>query len=596
MTKPKYDLKDFLSIKTSIAVSFSPNGKRLAVSSNLTGTSQLYIINRDGSGLEQLTFFEDSIDSATFSPTKPEIIFGMALGGNENYQLYIYDLDKKEYRKLTDSPKVRFGWGCWSRDGKYIAFSSNERNGTDFDIYTMELETGTIKNIFEKGGWCNAGGFSPSGKYLAVMRQRTNVSNEMYLVDLNNGGCELVSSSEGETSSGAPRWLPDESGFYYRTNKDRDFIGLVLFNMNDKKSKYVMEKDWDIGNPAITQDGKYLAVSVNEDGYDNLVIYSTDDMQPIDNQTMPPGTSYGFNWSRDGKYLLINAGSATSPTCSYIWSRESNVTTKITSVSSNIPEDIFIEPELIKYRSFDGLEIPALLYSPDVTKNKKVPVIINIHGGPEGQSRADFSPLTQYLLTAGYAVVFPNVRGSIGYGKKYLHLDDVEKRMDSVTDIVELHKYLSNKPEIDTQKMVLMGGSYGGFMVLAGLAFYPDLWAAGVDIVGISNFITFLENTAPYRRALREDEYGSLKNDRKFLESISPFNHVDDIKSPLFIVHGQNDPRVPLAEAEQIYKKLNDRGKTVKLLVYPDEGHGISKLKNRLDLWPQVIDFLDGLD
>jgi dipeptidyl aminopeptidase/acylaminoacyl peptidase len=212
---------------------------------------------------------------------------------------------------------------------------------------------------------------------------------------------------------------------------------------------------------------------------------------------------------------------------------------------------------------------------------------------PEGQFSLSLALITQYFVYAGYIVVGPNVRGSAGYGKTYMKLDNVEKRMNSVKDIIALRDYLAKLPEVDSKKMVVMGGSYGGFMVLACLAFYPDLWAAGIDTVGIANFVTFLENTAPYRRHLREAEYGSLEKDRKFLESISPINFVENIKAPLFIIHGANDPRVPLSEAEQISGKLKSLGRTVEMVVYSDEGHGLSKLKNRLDAYPKMVDFLE---
>jgi len=258
-----------------------------------------------------------------------------------------------------------------------------------------------------------------------------------------------------------------------------------------------------------------------------------------------------------------------------------------------LPDEL-VDPELIHFKSFDGLEIPAFVYQPNTIRpGQKFPVIINIHGGPEEQFMPSLKTITQYFVYAGYIVVGPNVRGSAGYGKTYMNLDNVEKRMDSVKDIIALRDHLAKFPEVDLEKMVVMGGSYGGFMVLACLAFSPDLWAAGIDTVGIANFVTFLENTAPYRRHLREAEYGSLEKDREFLESISPINSVEKIKAPLFIIHGANDPRVPLSEAEQISGKLKSLGRTVEMVVYSDEGHGLSKLKNRLDAYPKMVDFLE---
>jgi dipeptidyl aminopeptidase/acylaminoacyl peptidase len=257
------------------------------------------------------------------------------------------------------------------------------------------------------------------------------------------------------------------------------------------------------------------------------------------------------------------------------------------SSTAGIPRSSFRRPHLVRYPTFDGRKIPALLYEPDA---ENAPVVVNVHGGPESQSRPAFAPVTQYLLHRGYAVFFPNVRGSTGYGKAYTHLDDVELRMDSVRDLAHAAEWLREKGH---QRVAVLGGSYGGFMVLAALTEYPELWTAGVDIVGIANLVTFLENTGSYRRGLREPEYGSLERDRDFLESISPIHKAENIRAPLMVIHGKNDPRVPVGEAEQIVERVRENGGTVEYLLYEDEGHGLAKLKNRLDAYPKIAAFLD---
>lgn len=594
--KKQYNIKDYLKIKFASATSFSPNGRNISIISNLTGTNQLYLISRSGGKLKQLTSYEEPVYFGSFSPTEEKIMFGMSKGGNENTQLYLYDVKKKSVKKITKNSNCVFRWGGWSQDGKNIAYSSNERNGTDFDVYVKNLKTGEARCIFNKGGQCNSYGFSPSGRFLTVGKMITNVSNEVYLINLMDGSEELIVTSKGESQNGSPKWLPNEEGFYYLSNSGQDYLGLCYYSLCDKKSKYLLTKEWDIESVSLTRDGRYIAMGTNEDGFEKLAIYTADNLKLLHKQRLPKGTSFYFGWSNDGKHLLVSTGSPTESFDAWAWSRESNKLNRLTTSPSSVPRNIFVEPELIHYTSFDGLKIPALLYTPKKTPQaRKLPVIINIHGGPKSQARPVFSSISQYFVSAGYAVIYPNVRGSSGYGKKYMHLDNVEKRMDSVADIAALHKYLLGRKEIDASRAALMGGSYGGFMVLAGLAFYPDLWAAGIDVVGISNFVTFLENTSPYRRAHREAEYGSLKKDRKFLESISPFNFIEKIKSPLFIIHGKNDPRVPLSEAEQIYTKLSELKKDVELLVYPDEGHGLAKLKNRLDAYPKMVTFLDSI-
>ncbi|MFT4947581.1 MAG: dipeptidyl aminopeptidase/acylaminoacyl peptidase, partial [Natronomonas sp.] len=260
--------------------------------------------------------------------------------------------------------------------------------------------------------------------------------------------------------------------------------------------------------------------------------------------------------------------------------------------TAGIPRETFVEPTLVRYESFDGREIPAFFSLPEEVPDGGAPVIVDIHGGPESQRRPSFSGLRQYFLAEGYALFEPNVRGSAGYGRGYTHLDDVENRMDSVADIEQAVEWLTNHGAVDPDRIVAKGGSYGGFMVLAALTEYPDLWAAGVDVVGIANFVTFLENTGSWRRELREAEYGSLDADREFLESISPTNNIEAIEAPLFVLHGANDPRVPVGEAEQIAEQAREQGVSVRKLIFEDEGHGISKLDNQIEAYSAVVDFL----
>jgi dipeptidyl aminopeptidase/acylaminoacyl peptidase len=257
------------------------------------------------------------------------------------------------------------------------------------------------------------------------------------------------------------------------------------------------------------------------------------------------------------------------------------------------PAEAFTMPELVRYPTFDGRQIPAWYFRPSGQPGKRLPVVVYVHGGPEGQPQALFYPVLQFLAHRGYGVLAPNVRGSSGYGKAYLNLDNVEKRMDSVADLDAAVAWLHTRPEVDPARVAVYGGSYGGFMVLAAITHYPERWAAAVDFVGIANFVTFLEKTGPYRRALREAEYGSLARDRALLERISPIHSVHRIQAPLLVVHGANDPRVPLGEAEQIVAALRQRSVPVELLVYSDEGHGLVKLANKLDAYPKMADFLD---
>lgn len=588
----KYSIKDFLEVKSAWNPSFSPDGSRLTYLSNITGVSQVYLISRTGGDPIQLTNSEDPISFATFSPTEDVIIFGKSEGGNEQTQLYLIDPDTRKITPLTDNKSARYDFGSWSRDGKFISYSSTERNGKDFDIYVIDIETKEKQSVYQEGGWCHAGPFSPNRTYLSIKKSHSNMNSDTYLYDFRTKKIDHLTPHTEPMLQGTPRWLPDESAFFITTDKDREFMGLTRYSLDTKRFEYVFTPDWDIDGVSIQKDAKFIAITINEDGYNKIIIkdpYSLEDMD----YNLPKGEIFGISFSRDAKFMTFTLGDSTRTRDVWILDMESKKYFQLTYSPQGVPSEIMVDPELIRYKSFDGLVVPAFIYKPKDSGNKKLPTVISIHGGPEGQYQPGYGPITQYLVNNGYAVVAPNVRGSSGYGKTYLTLDDVEKRMDSVKDIVALREHLKTIPEVDTDRLVLMGGSYGGFMVLAGLAFYPDLWAAGIDTVGIANWITFLENTAPYRRALREAEYGSLEKDREFLKLVSPINSVEKIKAPLFIIHGANDPRVPLSEAEQIESKLKKLGRTVEMVVYPDEGHGLSKLKNRLDAYPKVVDFLN---
>ncbi|MCA9971908.1 MAG: S9 family peptidase, partial [Anaerolineales bacterium] len=299
-------------------------------------------------------------------------------------------------------------------------------------------------------------------------------------------------------------------------------------------------------------------------------------------------------FSPDSSRLAFSYTSATRTSDIFVWALDLNDDTvyPVTRMGhGGIPTDAFIAPELVHYPTFDGRQIPAWFFRPAEAAGP-APVVVVVHGGPESQFRPYFNFLVQYLAHAGYGVLAPNVRGSTGYGRVYSDLDNVEKRMDSVADLAHAAHWLAARDDVDGRRIAVYGGSYGGFMVLSALTTYPELWAAGVDIVGISNFVTFLENTSEYRRGHRESEYGSLAADRAFLEAISPLNHVDQITAPLLVIHGANDPRVPLGEAEQLVDALRQREVPVEFLVFADEGHGLAKLKNKLVAYPAVVAFL----
>ncbi len=594
MFQRRYTIQDFLEVCSASNPSFNFDGSKICYLSNISGMNQIYVVSSGDGQAEQITSYEDPVSFASFSPVKDEIIFGKSHGGDEQTQLYLYSLETKTVRALTDNPKVKYNLSQYSRDGRFIAYSHNERNGTDFDVCIMDMESGAVECVYDKGGSCYAGSFSPKSSYLIIRKQYSNLDVDLYLLSLKDKSLKLLTPHTGSAYFGSVSWLPDESAFFTVSNMGRDLIGLCRFDMAKRELSFIMTPKWDVDGAAVSFDGKLLLMTVNEDGYQKLNMFKADSLERIPLKALSErGTAYSARFSKDSKRLAMSMGDSRHTTDVWTYSLEDHECTQITHSRQGVPPEELVEPELFRYKSFDGLTIPAFLYLPkNIKAGEEIPVVINIHGGPESQYKPSFATLTQFFVYQGYAVIAPNVRGSSGYGKKYLALDDIEKRLDSVHDLAALYDHMKTIEQLDCNKIALMGASYGGYMVLAGLAFYPDLWSGGIDIVGISNFITFLEKTAPYRRAMREPEYGSLEKNRDLLHSISPINHIQNIRAPLFIIHGANDPRVPLNEAEQIVNKLKDLGREAELLVYADEGHGLSRLKNRLDAYPKVADFL----
>ncbi len=579
-------LRDLLEARIALPADFSGDGETVLVSSNLTGTLQLYGSPRDGGVLEQLTDLPDPV-AGQYVPGTNRILVEKDEDGNERVQLYLLDaVPGAELEPLVHEPEFIHRAPRLSRVGALLAFTSNRRNGVDFDIFVRELASGRERAVFELGGWCDAAGFSPDGRWLAVVREtERSGDSDLYLVDLASGELVHVSPHEEEAFFGEPAWLPDGSAFLFATSDRRDTAGIARYDVAARSWRYVLEAEWDL-DCKIDEAGRTLVVDANEDGYSRLALHDPETLELRGEVELPGrGVASELVFSRDGAQLAFHFSSPLEPGDVWVCDTETGATTRLTTSPSALRRDELVEPGLHRFASFDGESVPVFLYEGD--GDSSAPVVIMIHGGPEAQLRPIFSPLAQYFASHGYAVAAPNVRGSTGYGKRYEHLDDVYRRLESVRDVVALHEWLGGRDA------VLYGGSYGGYMVLAGLAFHPERWAAGVEIVGISSLVTFLENTAAWRRTFREREYGSLERDREFLLEASPLTHVDRMRAPLFIIHGANDPRVPLGEAQQIHHVLTERGIPCELLVYEDEGHGLAKLENRLDAYPKAVSFLD---
>ena len=606
-----YTIQQYLNIRSAGSPSLAPDGKRLFYLTNVTGTSQIWMINLPGGQPKQITSYEDNVGFVRSSPKGDGIVFGKAKGGDENTQFFWMKADGSGIKELTNSPKIRHNFGGWSDDGAKIYYSSNKRNPQYFDVYRMTVADGKEEIVYQQDGSNSFADASRKGDKIIISRSGTELSldNNLYLVEVATKKEMLLTQHEGAAQYGDVHFVGDNE-IEFTTNAQNEFMSLAQMNLSEKMLRSVQKADWDLDSIEISHKGNFKAHVINREGFSELEIYNPKKRGKDAVKLPAQGIVGGLNFSNDGKYLAFSFSSAKYNADIWLYEVEKKSLTQITkSERSGIPQESFVEPQLIKFKSFDGREIPAWYYKPEkivgkletkagnfsigVRPRSNLPVIVSVHGGPEGQERPGFNPLYQYYLSRGYAVLATNVRGSTGYGKTFTHLDDVEKREDSVKDLAYSVEWLKTTGGADPKRIAVMGGSYGGYMTMAAITLYPELFAAAVNTVGIVNWETFLKNTSGYRRRQREVEYGMLDKNIDFLRSISPMKKVDKIKTPLFVIHGKNDPRVPYTEAEQVVKALKDRKAIVEYKLFNDEGHGISKLKNRLELYPLVADFLD---
>jgi dipeptidyl aminopeptidase/acylaminoacyl peptidase len=600
----QYSFERYLNVRSSYGASFSPDGSQLSFITDITGVAEVWSVAVEmhashPSWPQQLTFRGERVSGATFSPCENRLIISGDIGGNERTQLYQLNAEDAHFSALTMQSEVIHAFGGWSPDGKCITYSSNERDRRYFDVYEHNLGNEDVKQLYCQDGSNYALRYSPDGQQVLVSHYETHDRNQLLLVDVTTGAVRTL-TPEADLSPSlykSPAWSADQSGIYVLSNHQRQFLSLAYLDLTTIRITYLTNASWDIEKLALTSEGRHMALVTNEDGYSRLEIFDVssgwDKRQSLATPILPRGVIAGITWSQDGTRLAITFVAANEPLNVWVWDVKHSLLWRATASSTGgIPGASFVEPSLVHYPTFDGREIPALLYLPH-GKCEQLPVVINVHGGPAAQALPVFNSTIQYLVAHGYGVLAPNVRGSAGYGYEYQSLDNVRLRMDSVTDLKHAALWLKERNIADPARIAVIGGSYGGFMVLAALTTYPDLWAAGVDIAGISNLVTFLENTGPWRRKLRESEYGSLEQDREFLEQISPMRLVDRITAPLLVVHGVNDPRVPIGEADQIVNALQARQVPVEYLRFDDEGHGLAKRVNRLIAYPAIARFLN---
>lgn len=600
-----FPIERYLNIRAASSPALDARGERVAFLQNVTGTAQVWSVGAAGGWPEQLTFYTDRVDFVRWSPDGTGLLFGKARGGDENAQLYWMSPDGAQVRQLTDAPRVRYNFGEWSADGKRISYASNKRNPNFFDIYTMDVATGAESLVYQQDGSNAAVAWSPDGRFIVVSRASDTLSldNDLYLVEVASKNVTHLTPHEGAAQFGDVHFTRDTRALILSTNARGEWQSLARMDLATRKIEAATNAVWDTDTSEMSADGRLLAYSLNRDGFSELYLRKLNDAglgNDKDTLVELPGRGVvgGLEFSGDGRKLAFTFAGARFNSDVWLYDLKTRKLQQVTRSSrAGVPQSSFVEPQLIRYKTFDGREIPAWYYRPsNIQINgaaQTLPVIVSVHGGPEGQERPSFNPTYQYFLSRGYAVLAPNVRGSTGYGKTYTHLDDVKLREDSVKDLAAAVDWLKTSGGADARRIAVMGGSYGGYMTLAAITLYPDLWAAAIEMYGISNFETNLRNTSGYRRKQREREYGTLANDLEFLRSVSPIYKVARITAPLLVFQGKNDPRVPYTESEQIVKALRDRNAPVEYTLFDDEGHGFVKLTNRLVVYPKIVDFLE---
>ncbi len=596
----------YTEARSASFTAWHPTRPEMLILTRFADTNQIHRLTIPGGARTQLTFFPDRILGATMEPAKGDyFIFTKSAGGNEFNQNYRYDFATGDVTLLTDG-KSRNSEPEWSNKGDRVAYTSTRRNGADTDIYLQspnDQKTDRLLAEVKGGGW-QVLDWSPDDKHLLVMEYVSINESYLWLFDSESGAKKEITprAAEGaeKVSYGKALFSKDSKGLFVTTDRESEFQRLAYIELASGKHSYLLPNPkWDVDDWDLSHDGNRIAYTLNEAGVSSLHMLDVSardkalTARPLPDPEFTPALGSvvisGVKFHRDPKQYLLafNVAGAQSPSDVYTWSlvdRKSLTARWTASETGGIAASQFVQPELVKWKSFDDREISGFLYTPDAAKFPgKRPLIINIHGGPEAQYRPGFLGRNNYFINElGCAILLPNVRGSAGYGKTFLQLDNGLKREDSYKDISALLDWLPAQPRLDADRVMVTGGSYGGFMTLQVATNYADRIRCALDVVGMSNLATFLKNTESYRRDLRRAEYGDERDPEvaKFMEKIAALNNADKITKPLFVVQGANDPRVPKSEAIQIVDTLKKQGTPVWFLMANDEGHGFAKKKN----------------
>ena len=576
--------------RTGTFASWHPAKREMLIQTRFADTTQVHQVNFPGGARTQLTFFPDRIAGAAYQPVDGNsFLFLKDVGGGEFFQLYRYDLATGDIALLTDG-KSRNTNPRWSYQGDRIAYGSTKRTGNDVDIWMVNANDASSARLvaqMEGGGW-EVSDWSPDGKQLLVENYVSAAESSVWLIDVASGKKDLLTPKTGSDTVlyANARFAKNGKAVYLTSDADAEFQRLVFMDLASRKTTVLTPQlNWDVDELDLSKDGRWIAFASNEDGVGVLHVLDTKTNKEVAVPKLPIGVILGVLWRDNSREIGFSLSTASQPFDAYSVDMASGKIERWTfSETGGLNTSRFAEPQLIHWKSWDERSISGFLYKPPAKFAGKHPVIIAIHGGPEGQVRPDFVGRDNYYLNElGIAIIYPNVRGSTGYGKTFQKLDNGFLREGSYKDINSLLDWIQTQPDLDADKVLITGGSYGGFMTLAVATNYNDRICCSVDVVGPSNLVTFLEHTSGYRKDLRRVEYGDERDPkmREFLERIAPANNAKNITKPLFVIAGQNDPRVPASESAQMVEVVRKNGTPVWWLLAKDEGHGFAKKKNR---------------
>jgi dipeptidyl aminopeptidase/acylaminoacyl peptidase len=567
--------------------SFSPDSKHIAFISDLNGLPQVWIVATEGGWPKLVTALDDQISGVSWSPDGAWLAFLLAPGGGMNQQVYLIHPDGTGLKRLTDGGKENNWLGPWTHDGRALALSSNRHSAEAVDAYLVDITSSELHLVAKNNGVGAIEDISHDGRWAILYRMLNRSDNNLFLINLETGEETLLTPHEGPGTFAGGHFSPDGRTIYLMSNKDRDLIALAKVQIGKDGQPgpievIVARDDAELQNFEVSEDGSTAALVWNIAGSNELALLNLTTLEITPGPELPAELVYGMNWSKDGHLLALTITGSTSPRDIWVFDRQSGHIWQVThSPHAGVDLTALARPELVYFPAHDGLQLSGWLYRPH-KYTVPGPVVISFHGGPEGQEQPFFASTYQALLSQGIAVFAPNVRGSSGFGKTFVNLDNGPLRFNAIKDIKSCVDYLVHAGIADPKRIGIMGGSYGGYMTMEGLTEYPESFAAGANLFGIVNFETFFSHTEPWMAAVSKIEYGDPDTEAELLRNLSPIHKIDRVKAPTIVLHGANDTNVPVVEAEQVVENLKQRGIAVEYVLFPDEGHGFSKTRNRI--------------